>query len=94
MDQNIDALMDALARRIENVAGDEGNELFLSRERHVHLLQRAIGALDEFLDSFDYDLALAAQNLHEAADGIGEISGTVVNERILKEIFSNFCIGK
>lgn len=88
------SLIDELSKRIRIVNDDEGQEMFLSRERHIHLLTRAIDELDAFQESFDKDIGLAAQNLKDASEFIGEIAGSVVSERILDEIFSNFCIGK
>lgn len=93
-ENGIRPLVNELSQQICTVGGDEGQELFLSRERHVHLLLETIESLDAFQGSFGRDSALAAQNLRDATDSIGEIVGSVVNERILEEIFSQFCIGK
>jgi tRNA U34 5-carboxymethylaminomethyl modifying GTPase MnmE/TrmE len=87
-------LVDVLSRRISVVSDDEGQDLFLSRQRHVHLLEEAIDALTQFQGSLGRDRALAAQNLRDATDLVGEIAGTVVNETVLNAIFSQFCIGK
>lgn len=91
---SVQPLVDALSRYISAVSDDEGQELFLSRKRHEHLLAEAIEALNQFQGSLDTDRALAAQNLRDAADLVGEIAGTVVNELVLDTIFSQFCIGK
>jgi len=37
---------------------------------------------------------LLASELHSALDSLGEIVGTIDNERVLDKIFSSFCIGK
>jgi tRNA modification GTPase len=91
---NVQPLVDALTQRISTIsANEEGQELFLSRERHVHLLSEAIESLNNAFQG-SFDSAIAAHNLRDAIEYIGEISGSVVNERILDEIFSQFCIGK
>jgi tRNA modification GTPase len=93
-EEGIRPLIDELSQKICTLGGDEGQELFLSRERHLHLLIEAVDSLDTFQESFGKDIAIAAQNLRDAAESIGEIAGSVVNERILDELFSEFCIGK
>lgn len=40
------------------------------------------------------DVAITAELLRDVSDCISEMSGIVVNEQILDEIFSSFCIGK
>jgi len=37
---------------------------------------------------------ILALEIRNALDSVGIISGQVVNEEILSEIFKNFCIGK
>ena len=40
------------------------------------------------------DLVLCAQEIKEAQDHLGEITGKVTSDDILGKIFSTFCIGK
>ena len=41
-----------------------------------------------------HGLELAAVDLRQAITALGEITGDEVEERILDEVFSNFCVGK
>lgn len=80
-----------------NQMDEDGSELLLSRNRHVELLERALKYLEkveEEIDSNNYDVAIIAHYLKRCADSIGEIAGRIVNEHILDNIFSQFCIGK
>lgn len=40
------------------------------------------------------DPPLIAEDLREAADEAGEITGSITTDDLLDEIFSSFCIGK
>jgi len=50
---------------------------------------RAMGLVEE-----NAPAELLASELHSALDSLGEIVGSIDNERILDKIFSSFCIGK
>ncbi|KAI6182857.1 TRNA modification GTPase GTPBP3, mitochondrial [Aphelenchoides bicaudatus] len=93
LQSNVEPLVEALSKAISFVSSDD-NELFLSNERQLHLLEETINALNCFQGSLSRDRALAGQFLQDAASFVGEITGTVVNEEILNAIFSQFCIGK
>uniref|UniRef100_A0A914HY40 tRNA modification GTPase n=1 Tax=Globodera rostochiensis TaxID=31243 RepID=A0A914HY40_GLORO len=83
-------------REDEDGVGSEGCEVFLSRERHVQCLERALTHLEETeaaLAEWD-DPAMAALTLRLCLDAVGEIAGRVVHEQVLDSIFSQFCIGK
>lgn len=71
------------------------NADFLTEERHYSALKRANSALRAAIDSFSVNTAdLAAIDIKDAWDALGEISGETANESIIDEIFSKFCVGK
>lgn len=76
---------------------DWGEHQVAINARHQQSLIRAKEALIAALTQMDpqsSQLELAAIDLREALDALGEIPGKVDTEDLLGEIFSNFCIGK
>lgn len=69
--------------------------VFIARRRHVASLQSAYGYIVNAKDILETgDLVLCAQEIREAQDHLGTITGTVTSDDILGKIFSTFCIGK
>ncbi|KAH7726426.1 tRNA modification GTPase TrmE family protein [Aphelenchoides avenae] len=95
-DNGLDHLTELISKRLETLSDDEGTDVALSRTRHVELLEEALTELESVREAaFETeDAALAAQHLRNCAEAVGEIAGTIVNEHILDNIFSQFCIGK
>ena len=77
---------------------DWGEHAVAINTRHQHSLERARTALQAALDLLEdepaADPGLAAIDLREALDALGEIPGKVDTEDLLGVIFSRFCIGK
>ena len=71
-------------------------DAFMARRRHVDALKRALAALDRARVRLTVDNAgeLVAEELREAQDALGEITGAFATEDLLAHIFSSFCIGK
>lgn len=67
----------------------------ITNERHKNLLDKA---RKNIVNSFPYlrdgILDIAAFELRESLDRLGEITGEVTREDIINKIFSNFCVGK
>jgi len=76
-------------------AGIEHESAVITNERHKNLLDKAH---KNIINSFPYlrdgILDIAAFELRESLDRLGEITGEVTREDIINKIFSNFCVGK
>jgi tRNA modification GTPase len=76
---------------------DWGDHAIAINARHQASLQQARGSLTTALNLLEQATStpeLAAIDLREALDALGEIPGKVDTEDLLGVIFSNFCIGK
>ena len=73
-----------------------GEDAFMARRRHVDALDRAQAALERASGRLAVDDAgeLVAEELREAQQALGEITGAFATEDLLAHIFSSFCIGK
>ncbi|MBU0500688.1 MAG: tRNA uridine-5-carboxymethylaminomethyl(34) synthesis GTPase MnmE [Gammaproteobacteria bacterium] len=87
-----------LKKHIKHCAGmtetQEGE--FIARRRHLNALQRAGVHLETALHIFHQTAGyeLVSEELRQAQNCLGEITGTFTNEDLLMEIFAGFCIGK
>jgi tRNA modification GTPase len=94
--------MDELRRRIREAVGAGGGQdglwtgSFSARQRHIEALQRARGHLQAGCQVMQRDQAgeLLAEELRLCQQALGELTGEVLSDDLLGEIFSSFCIGK
>ncbi len=90
--------LDLLQQHLCDVAGyqpqDEG--VFIARRRHLDALQRARTAIEAGYSCLTGMGAgeLLAEELRQAQQALGEITGTFTSDDLLGKIFSSFCIGK
>ena len=91
--------IDLLGREILATAGAheymEGT--FLARERHLIALRAAdahLASAATYLDTGAPPLELFAEELREAHEAMGAITGAFTADDLLGEIFGRFCIGK
>lgn len=69
----------------------------ISQARHRNHLARCLRHLQNYFElcaDEQYDVAIAAEEIHEAMRELGRITGHVSTDEILDIIFKNFCIGK
>jgi tRNA modification GTPase len=64
--------------------------------RHKNLLDKALESMDRALSSIEEEIPvdLVSVDIREAWSKLGAITGDTVEEDIMNEIFSKFCIGK
>lgn len=88
--------VDALRRRILELAGYEGEGTFTARARHVRALRKAAGHFAAGRRALEAQRAgeLLAEELRLSQQALGAITGAVSADDLLGEIFSAFCIGK
>ncbi len=93
-DLGIDLLRDHLKQCMGYQATTEGG--FLARRRHLEALNKAHELLDTGLQQLTYNGAgeLLAEDLRQAQQALGEITGQFSSDDLLGRIFSSFCIGK
>lgn len=74
--------------------GEHAVAINARHQQSLMLARSALLAALELLDDSSSDAELAAIDLREALDALGEIPGRVDTEDLLGVIFSSFCIGK
>lgn len=91
--------LEALRTHIKAIAGFQGAEgggEFLARRRHLDAIGRALAHLEAASATLAATAAgeLVAEDLRQAQNALGEITGQVASDDLLGRIFSGFCIGK
>jgi len=79
-------------------AVSEADAPVINSMRQKTLLERSVAALDRFIpdgeESVPVPMDLLAEDLHDALDALGEITGSVTRADVLNTLFSKFCVGK
>ncbi|MCX4187994.1 tRNA uridine-5-carboxymethylaminomethyl(34) synthesis GTPase MnmE [Methylophaga sp. OBS4] len=90
----IDLLQQHLFKAVDFHPEEEG--VFIARRRHLDALSRARKAIVSGYECLAGMGAgeLLAEELRQAQNALGEITGTFTTEDLLDHIFSSFCIGK
>ena len=80
---------------LEEHFADLEDEPFVCNERHATIFSAAEGHLRQALDILrEGDTLLAAAEIREATESLGEILGGFDQEAMLDQLFARFCIGK
>ena len=76
--------------------GAGAGESALTQQRHMRLAREAAQALhraaDACLSGAPVDLAVI--DLQDALSALGRVTGDQVDEKLIDDIFSRFCVGK
>jgi tRNA modification GTPase len=92
----LDAVFNALRTLFQTGAVTANDAPFITNIRHENALQRSAQALKRAIKSAQTGLGedIIAIDLHMAYDALGEITGETVDDGIIDQIFSQFCLGK
>ena len=90
--------VDALRAHLKDCAGysEQSDGGFSARRRHLEALQLASQLVMTGIQQLESQRAgeLLAEELRQAQQVLGEITGAVSSDDLLGRIFSSFCIGK
>jgi tRNA modification GTPase len=90
--------LDTLRQHLKHSIGytDHAEGSFTARRRHVDALRRAFEHVETGRQQLEQQRAgeLLAEELRQAQQVLGEITGEVSSDDLLGRIFSSFCIGK
>lgn len=89
--------IDALKQHLKHLMGftQSGEGGFTARRRHLDALERARESLGKGKAQLGYAAGeLLAEDLRDAQQALGEITGEFSSDDLLGRIFSSFCIGK
>lgn len=91
--------IDDLRTHLKTIAGfsSESGGIYTARRRHLVALentQRCLMNALQHLKGINPGGELIAEDLHQAQNYLGHITGTMTSDDLLGEIFSSFCIGK
>lgn len=95
-DQGIENLEAAIAEMFYSGDISKNEEVLLTNARHKSLVDKATAAIEQALGSFDAGMPLdmVTIDIKSSADYIGQITGESIDEAVMHNIFSRFCIGK
>lgn len=81
--------------QLQLVGQNQQENIFSARQRHLDALAKANESMQQALQQLTADqLELCAQDLLDAQNSLGQITGVVSSDDLLGAIFSSFCIGK
>jgi tRNA modification GTPase len=90
--------LDFLTRHLKQSVGfnDSAEHVFIARRRHLEMLDRSLAFVESALFQLQNNHAgeLVAEDLRQAQNALGEITGQFTSDDLLGRIFSSFCIGK
>ncbi|WP_044198463.1 tRNA uridine-5-carboxymethylaminomethyl(34) synthesis GTPase MnmE [Dyadobacter tibetensis] len=91
--QGLEALKDELIRQVKT---QSASDTVVSNARHYEHLLKTRDALHDVVTGLDTGITgdFLAQDIRLSLHHLGEITGTIVTDDLLDNIFSKFCIGK
>lgn len=94
--ENVEVVREYIRTFYENTDGLSGSDVIVLSDRQAELLKSASEKLDQAVRVLEDGIGedICSQLVRGALDDTGEITGRVVTEELVENIFSDFCIGK
>ncbi len=94
--EGIEKLVNLIKEMYNFAQIEQDDSIIITNMRHISSLNRAKETLDRANAQLNSGMPqdIAALDIYEAIDILGEITGETVSEDIITEIFHNFCVGK
>ena len=92
--EGVSELVKMLQQKVQHKLESKDGAPLLTRPRHRHALNEALGHLQHGLAAPAAQPELLAEDLRLATRAIGRITGRVDVEELLDFVFRDFCIGK
>ncbi|KAI9498222.1 tRNA modification GTPase TrmE [Zychaea mexicana] len=93
--QGVDCFLNDMIGVLKSTFDDAlANPALITQARHRQHLQDCVAALEQYLELPAEEVVLGAEELRQAANALGRITGRVDVEDVLDALFSQFCIGK
>ncbi|HUE66259.1 MAG TPA: tRNA uridine-5-carboxymethylaminomethyl(34) synthesis GTPase MnmE [Rhizomicrobium sp.] len=92
--EGVSELVKLLQQMVQQKLESKDGAPLLTRPRHRHALNEALGHLQHGLNAADDRPELLAEDLRLAMRAVGRITGRVDVEELLDFVFRDFCIGK
>ncbi|SJZ71411.1 tRNA modification GTPase [Pilibacter termitis] len=94
--ENLSALEEAIAKLFFAGETIEKDATYLSNVRHIGLIEQAQASLQEVLSGISSGLPvdLVQMDMTKCWELLGEIIGESVQDELLNQLFSQFCLGK
>ena len=94
--QGIDQLEQAIVDLFFSGNLDVSQEVMVTNVRHITILEESVNHMDGFINGIDMDLSVdfLVIDLQSTWEKLGKITGETVEEDLLDQIFSKFCLGK
>lgn len=90
----IDALKDRLVEKMASDKTSLSGYGYLLNARQSASLQQSLACIERAQENATTDLDFIAFELREAANHLAVVTGEIVSEDVLTQIFAQFCIGK
>lgn len=95
-EKGIEELEDIIYKMFYNGEIYQNSEIIITNARHKNLVDMSIESINQAIISFEMGMPLdmVTIDIKNSADFIGKITGESIDDAIMHEIFSQFCIGK